>query len=104
LRGLCLGEALLKFVHAAGGVHELLRAGVKRMAGVANANDDSGFGGASFDHVATGATDFRVRVFWMNVRLHKRSGEATMKLLDDKKEFQPTTELLAICLNHHRGK
>ena len=24
--------------------------------------------------VAAGATDFRIRIFWMNVRLHKRSG------------------------------
>jgi hypothetical protein len=72
LRGLRLGEALLEFIHAAGGVHEFLRAGVKRMAGVANADDDGGFGGTRLDHVAAGATDFRVRVFWMNVRLHKR--------------------------------
>jgi hypothetical protein len=79
LRGLCglcglrLGEALLEFVHAAGGVHELLLAGVKRVAGVANADDDGGSGGTRLDHVAAGTTDFRVHIFWMNVRLHKRS-------------------------------
>jgi hypothetical protein len=72
LRGLRLGEALLEFVYATGGIHELLRAGVKRVAGVANAHDDGGFGGTRLDDVAAGATDFCVRVFWMNVRLHKR--------------------------------
>ena len=40
LGGLRLGGALLEFVHAAGGVHELLLAGVERMADVANADDD----------------------------------------------------------------
>src|SRR5450432_2620956 len=73
LRGLRFDEALLEFIHAAGGIHELLRAGVKRMAGIANADDDGGFGGTRLDHVAAGATDFCVRVFRMNVRLHKRS-------------------------------
>jgi len=38
LRGFRLGHALLEFVHAAGGVHKLLLAGVERMAGVANTN------------------------------------------------------------------
>jgi hypothetical protein len=75
LRSLRLGEALLEFVYAAGGVHELLLAGVKRMAGIADADDQGGFGGTRFDHVAAGATDFRVRIFWMNVRLHKRVGK-----------------------------
>jgi hypothetical protein len=75
LRGLRLGEALLEFVHAAGGVHELLLTGVKRMAGVANADDNGGFGGTRLDHVAASATDFRIRIFWMNVRLHKRGGK-----------------------------
>jgi hypothetical protein len=65
LRGLGLGEALLEFVHAAGGIYKFLRAGVKRMAGIANADDDGGFGGARLDHVAAGATDFRVGVFRM---------------------------------------
>jgi hypothetical protein len=40
LGGQGLGGALLEFVHAAGGVHKFLLAGVKRMAGVANADDD----------------------------------------------------------------
>jgi len=66
------GGALLEFIHAAGGVHELLLAGVKRMAHVADADDDGGLGGTRFDHVATGATDFRVRIFRMNVCFHKK--------------------------------
>ena len=73
--GLCgggLGGTLLEFVHAAGGVHEFLRAGVEGMAHVANADDDGLLGGARLDHVATGATDFRVHIFRMNVRLHKK--------------------------------
>jgi hypothetical protein len=73
LGGLRLGGALLELVHAAGGVHELLLARVKGMAHVANAHDDGGPGGTRLDHVAAGATDFRVVIFRMNVRLHKRT-------------------------------
>jgi hypothetical protein len=87
LRGLRLGEALLEFVHAAGGVHELLLAGVERMAHIADADDDGGFGGTRLDHVAAGATDFRVHIFRMNVRLHKKDGKTIMVLPDDKGEF-----------------
>src|SRR5271154_3787510 len=76
--GLRLGGALLEFIHATGGVHELLRAGVERMAHVANADDDGLLGGARLDHVAAGATDFRVNIFWMNVRLHKKDGKTIM--------------------------
>jgi len=65
----------LELVHAAGGIDELLRAGVKRVAGIADADDDSGFGGARLDHVAASATDFRIIVFRMYVRLHKRPGK-----------------------------
>jgi hypothetical protein len=89
LRGLRLGEALLEFVHASGGVHELLRTGVKRVAGVANADDDDGFGGTRLDHVAAGATDFRVRVFWMNVRLHKRGVKLSRNGRMTRKNFNP---------------
>jgi hypothetical protein len=85
--GLRLGGALLEFVHAAGGVHELLRAGVERMAHVANADDDGLLGGARLDHVAAGATDFRVHIFRMNVRLHKKDGKTIMVLPDDKRQF-----------------
>jgi len=66
-----LGGALLEFVHAAGGIHKLLLAGVKRMAGVANTDDDGRLGGTRLDDVAAGATDLGVHIFRMNVRLHK---------------------------------
>jgi hypothetical protein len=77
LGGLCLGEALLELVHTAGGVHEFLRAGVERVAGITDADDDGGFGGTRLNHVAAGATDFRIRIFWMNVRLHKRAARVS---------------------------
>jgi len=87
LRGGRLGGALLEFVHATGGVHELLSAGVKGMAHVANADDDGLLGGARLDHVAAGATDFRVHIFRMNVRLHKKDNKTIMISLDDKREI-----------------
>src|SRR5471030_2462607 len=68
-----LGGALLEFVHAAGGVHEFLLAGVKGMAHIANAHDDGLLGGARLDHVAAGATDFRVHIFRMDVCFHKKT-------------------------------
>ena len=85
--GLRLGGALLEFVHATGGVHEFLLAGVKRMADVADADNDDRLGGARLDHVAAGATDFRVHIFRMNVRLHKKDAKTIMVLPDDKREF-----------------
>jgi hypothetical protein len=57
------------------------------MAHVANADDDGLLGGARLDHVAAGATDFRVHIFWMNVRLHKKDGKLIRKTRDDKREF-----------------
>ena len=87
LGGLGLGGALLEFVHAAGGVHELLLAGVERVAHVANAHDDHGLGGAGLDLIAAGATDFRVHIFRMNGRLHKKDGKPIRKSLYDKREF-----------------
>jgi hypothetical protein len=90
--GLRLGGALLELVHATGGVHEFLRARVERMADVANADDDGLLGGARLDHVAAGATDFRVHIFRMNVRLHKKDGKTITVLPDDKREFQVETK------------
>jgi hypothetical protein len=88
LRGLRLDEALLEFVDATGGIHKFLRAGVEGVAGIANADDDAGFGGTRLDHVAAGATDFRVIVFRMYVRIHNKKGcYLIMDKLDDKKEF-----------------
>jgi hypothetical protein len=87
LRGGSFGGALLEFVHAAGGVHELLLSGVEWMAHVANADDDGLLGGAGLDHVAAGATDFRVHIFRMNVRLHKKDDKTITVSPDDKREF-----------------
>ena len=87
LRGQGFGGALLEFVHAAGGVHELLLARVKRVADVADADDDGRAGRARLDHVATGATDFRVHIFRVNVRLHKKGAKSSRKPPDDKREF-----------------
>ena len=80
--------ALLELVHAAGGIHEFLRARVKRMAGVANADDDGLLGGTRLDDVATGATNLGVHIFRMNVRFHKKDGKTIMILPDDKREFK----------------
>jgi hypothetical protein len=86
LGGLCLGGALLEFVHPTGGVHELLLAGVERVAHVANAHDDHGPGGTGLDLIAAGATDFRVHIFRMNVRLHKKGCKFITNEPDDKSE------------------
>ena len=86
LSGLRFGEALLEFIHSPGGVHELLLAGVKRMADVADTHNDHGPGGAGLDDVAAGTTDFRVHIFRMNVRLHKKERKVIMNEWDDKSE------------------
>ena len=88
---LSLHQALLEFVHATGGVHELLLAGVERVAHVANAHDDHGLGGAGLDLIAAGATDFRIHIFRMNVRLHKKGRKLTTIEPDDKREFAGIT-------------
>jgi hypothetical protein len=72
LGGLGFGEPLLEFVNASGGIDEFLRAGVKGMAGIANADDGGLPGGPCFDHVATGATNFGILVFGMNLSSHKK--------------------------------
>lgn len=91
LSGLRLGGALLEFVHASGGVHELLLTGVKRVADVANTDDNHRLGGAGLDYVAAGATNLRIHIFRMDVRLHKKGHETTMNLPDDKTEIAGTT-------------
>ena len=40
LRSLSFGHPLLEFIHPPGGIHELLRARVKRVANIADTNDD----------------------------------------------------------------
>src|SRR6267378_3597662 len=72
LRCLCLDHALLEFVHASGGIDELLRASVKGMARIADTDNNYRLGGAGLNHVATGATDFRVHIFGMYGFFHKR--------------------------------
>src|SRR6185437_6737478 len=72
LGGLRLGGALLELVHTTGGVHEFLLTSVKRMAHVANTDDDRRPGGTGLDHVAARATDFRIHILRMNVCFHKR--------------------------------
>jgi len=67
-----LDGALLEFIHAPGGIDEFLRAGIKGVADVADADDNGRFAGAGFDHVAAGATDFRVHIFRMNISSHNK--------------------------------
>lgn len=86
LGGLRFGGALLELVHAAGGIHEFLLAGVKRMAHVANTDDDDRPGGAGLDHVAAGATDFGIHILRMNVCFHKRPHKiAPMRMITSGK-------------------
>ncbi len=75
LGGLRLGEALLEFINASGGIDELLLAGVERMADVANTDNDRFLHGTGLDDVAAGATNFRFLIIWMNVSSHKNSCE-----------------------------
>jgi hypothetical protein len=75
LGGLRLGGALLELVHATGRIHKLLLPRVKRMAHVANTDDDSRLRGTRLDHVATRATDLRIHIFWMNVCFHKKAAQ-----------------------------
>ena len=72
LRGLGLDHSLLELVNAAGGIDEFLLAGIKGVADVANADNDCRPRGAGFDHIATGATDFRIHIFRMDLSFHKR--------------------------------
>src|SRR6266511_455725 len=72
LGGLRLGQALLEFVHATGGVHKLLLAGVKRVADIADTDQNRRLGGAGLDHIAAGATDFRIHILRMNVGFHNK--------------------------------
>lgn len=98
LGGLRLDEALLEFVHATGGVHEFLRAGIERMAGVADADDDGGFGGTRLDHVAASATDFRVSIFRMYVRLHNKRGVKISRISGMTRRILPVLWLPAVFL------
>src|SRR6267154_1526806 len=72
LRRLGFDHPLLELVHSSGGIDELLGASVKGMARVADTDNNHGLGGAGLNHVATGATDFRVHIFGMYGFFHKR--------------------------------
>ena len=72
LSSLRFGHALLEFVHPARGIHEFLLARIKRMANVANADQNGRLGGAGLNHVAAGAPDFRILIFRMDVSFHTK--------------------------------
>jgi hypothetical protein len=66
-----LDHALLELIDAPSGIDEFLRAGVKRVTNVANANENGLLGGAGFDNVAAGATNLSLHVFGMYADFHK---------------------------------
>ena len=77
LGGLRLGQTLLEFIDAPGGIDELLRARVKGVADVANAQNGGGLGGTGFNHVATSAANFGINIFWMDISFHKNQSVKT---------------------------
>ena len=79
MRGLRLGQTLLEFVHATGGINKLLLTGVKRVTNVANTDDNHRLGGASLEYIAAGATNFRFTILRMDV-FHKRPGKIPLGL------------------------
>src|SRR2546423_1249215 len=82
-----LGHALLEFIHAPGGIDELLLAGIERMADVANTHQDDGLGRASLDHVAASAADFGVLIFRMDFSFHTKAKEDSSQPRADKGFF-----------------
>jgi hypothetical protein len=68
-------------------IHELLRPGIKRMANVANADQDARTDRPRLDHVAAGAADFGIHIFRMNVSFHKKGEQPTNRPPLDKREF-----------------
>jgi hypothetical protein len=72
LGGLGLGHTLLEFVHASGGINEFLLASVKRVARVANTDDNHWLSGLGLDDVAARATDLCIHILRMYVLFHKR--------------------------------
>lgn len=65
------GVALLEALHTTFGVEQFGRAGVERMAARTGVHAHFPAGGARFNDVATGATNCRRRIFWMNVSFHE---------------------------------
>jgi hypothetical protein len=62
--------SFLETIDSSARVDQLLLAGEERMALRTNINAKVFFGGASFNHVAAGTPDRRLRVFRMNTFLH----------------------------------
>ena len=87
--GLGLGEALLELVDATGGIDEFLHAGKERVADVADADDNAGFGGTGFDDVSAGTADLGILVFRMYIGSHKKGRKLTSERPVDKREFLP---------------
>lgn len=75
LGGLSLRHALLEFIDAASGIHELLLPSVERVARVADAYHDRGPTRASLDHITASAADLGLDILWMNVSFHKARAE-----------------------------
>ena len=75
LGSLSLGHTLLEFVHAAGSVDKFLHARVKRVADVADTDQNRFPCGTGLDHVATGATNFCIVVIRMGLSFHTKAVE-----------------------------
>ena len=87
LGGLGLGHALLELIDSAGGIDELLLAGVEGMAGVADTDNNDGLRGSGLDHIAAGTTDFRVHILRMNLFSHKRQGKYHLSGIRQARRF-----------------
>lgn len=89
LRRLGLGQPLLEFIHAPGGIDEFLRPGIKRVAGIANTDNNDGLRRACLNDIPAGATNFRLLIFRMNLRFHKLKGRKGINgICPDKPEPQ----------------
>ena len=64
---------MTELLNATGGVHDLLLAGVERMALGADFDVEiAASGGAGLELVAATAGDSHVRIIWMNIGFHAR--------------------------------
>ena len=70
-----LDHPLLELIDPAGGIDELLRAGVKRVADVADAEQDHGPGRTRLENIAASAADFRNLILRMYVSFHNKGGK-----------------------------
>jgi hypothetical protein len=72
LRSLSFCKALLVFIHPAGGINEFLRAGIKRVAHVADTNQKGVFGRTCLNDIAARTTNFRFLIFRMYFSFHNK--------------------------------